>query len=152
MLLSPHFSLEELTFSQAAVRLGIDNTPDAEEIANLRHLCDELLEPARLVLGVPLHVDSGYRSIKVNAQVGGDSASAHMYGRAADIIPINMSISEAFDRLRKDITLPYDKIIFECKAWIHIAIPPLGLRARRIAETATGHPGAWKYQLVGVTE
>lgn len=145
--LSEHFTLAELTFSQRAARSGIDNTPDTEHIANLRHLCEDLLEPARAVLGVPLHIDSGYRSLLVNTAVGGDVASAHMDGRAADCIPIGMDLQQAFDLLRRS-ALPYDRIIFECRAWIHIGMAHLGQQPRRIAETATGRPGVWQYQLV----
>jgi hypothetical protein len=150
MQLSPHFSLQEMTFSQIALRLGMDNTPEPENVANMRLLCADLLEPARLVLGVPLHVDSGFRRPKVNAAVGGDPASAHMLGLAADCIPIGMPLQVAFDKLRRDSTLPYDRVIFECQAWIHLARAPNGAIPRRIAETATGRPGAWHYQLVGV--
>jgi hypothetical protein len=148
--LSPHFSLEELVFSQVALRQGLDNTPDPEQVANLRRLCLELLEPARLILGVPLHIDSGYRSPKVNAAVGGDPASRHMNGEAADCLPIGMPLQEAFDRLRLS-NLPYQRIIFECRAWIHLGQAHADATPLRMAETATGHPGAWQYQRVGET-
>src|SRR5207245_2687878 len=90
--LSEHFSLEELTFSQIAARTGVNNDPSANPIimANLTRLCETLLEPARLILGVPLHIDSGYRSRFVNDQVGGATNSAHIDGRAADLIPIGL--------------------------------------------------------------
>src|SRR6266581_1329607 len=109
MNLSEHFSLDELTFSQIALRHGIDNTPDDAEIANLIELCTTLLEPCRGILGAPLYIDSGFRFAP----------------------------------------LPYDQIIFECAAWIHIAIAPAGQKPRREALTATGRPGAWVYQLIG---
>lgn len=145
--LSPHFSLQELSFSQKALRLGIDNTPNNEQVTNLARLCAMLLEPARAILGIPLHVDSGFRSPAVNADVGGDLHSAHMDGRAADVIPIGMPILQAFDLLHRNNSLPYDRMIFECQAWIHLAIAPLDAEPRRIAELASGHPGAWTYTL-----
>lgn len=152
--LSQHFSLEELTFSQAALRLGIDNTPPAAAIENLTHLCISLLEPARTILGagigglVPLHVDSGFRCPELNARIGGATASAHMFGRAADTIPLGISLQLAFDTLRHNADLPYDQIIYECQAWIHLAIAPDGAEPRRQALTATGSPGNWRYTLV----
>lgn len=145
--LSEHFTLEELTFSQSALRLGIDNTPPLAAMQELPRLCSMLLEPARLILGVPLHVDSGYRSPELNARIGGASASAHMDGRAADIIPIGMPLQDAFDKLRSD-ALPLDQIILECAAWIHLAIAPDGTEPRRQALTASGSPGNWRYSLV----
>lgn len=145
--LSEHFTLEELTFSQSALRLGIDNTPPAVALEELQKLCSVLLEPARLILGVPLHVDSGYRCPELNSRIGGASASAHMDGRAADIIPIGMPLQQAFDTLHAS-DLPLDQIIIECGAWLHMAIAPDGVEPRRMAMTASGHPGAWSYQLV----
>ena len=38
MRLTPHFTLEELTFSETATRLGIDNTPSIEVKQNLEKL------------------------------------------------------------------------------------------------------------------
>jgi len=145
MQLSQHFSLEELTFSQVAARTGIDNTPSDEVVANLTRLCNLLLEPARAMLEVPVHVDSGYRSTVVNAAVGGARDSAHMSGRAADTVFLGIPLEEAFDKLRAS-DLPFDQIIFECRAWIHLAIAPEGVQPRREALTATGHAGAWHYQ------
>jgi hypothetical protein len=150
--LSEHFTLEELTFSQEAARLGIDNTPPPEAEVCLTRLCVSLLEPARIILAthygrdVPLHVDSGFRAPVLNKRIGGATNSAHMFGRAADLVPIGVDIVGAFDVLRA-ADLPYDQIIFECKAWIHIAIPDSEAEARRQALTATGYPGAWTYRL-----
>ena len=44
--LTPNFSLAELTASQTAVRLGLDNTPGPEALANLRRTA-ALLEDIR---------------------------------------------------------------------------------------------------------
>jgi hypothetical protein len=143
---SPNFTLQELTFSQEALRKGIDNTPPPSVLEYLGHLCNELLEPARALLGVPLHVDSGYRCSEVNIMVGGAALSAHQFGRAADVIPIGMELQEAFDRLRAS-ALAFDQIIFECRAWLHLAIAPTGAFPRRQALLAAGTPGRWTYQL-----
>jgi hypothetical protein len=95
---------------------------------------------------VPLHIDSGYRCLALNSDVGGDPHSAHMEGRAADVIPIGMPLRQAFDALRSN-GLPFDRIIIECNAWLHLAIPADGAEPRRIAETAAGTPGHWTYAL-----
>ena len=50
MNLSPHFTLEELTHSEAAARNGWDNTPKQEEIANLQRLA-YLLEKVKEAVG-----------------------------------------------------------------------------------------------------
>lgn len=148
MNLTPHFSLDELIFSEVALRHGMDNTPSAGQVASLTRLCAELLEPVRLILGVPMHINSGFRSIEVNGAVGGTHTSAHMSGEAADFVPIGLDLRTTFDMLRARSELPYDQIIIECAAWIHIAIAPEGLAPRRQALMATGHAGAWAYQLM----
>lgn len=140
-----HFTIAELTFSQVASRRGLPNAPNEAQTANLMRLRDTLLEPARALLGVPLHIDSGYRGPLVNAAVGGAPDSAHLDGRAADTLPIGLPLQQAFDVLRHS-DLPYDQIIFECDAWIHLAIARLGVSPRRQALLASGHPGAWRYE------
>lgn len=148
MNLTPHFSLDELTFSEVALRHGIINAPSDVQITNLRRLCQDLLEPVRDLLKVPLHINSGFRSIELNSAVGGTHASAHMSGEAADFVPMGLDLRTAFDMLRARSELPYDQIIIECGAWIHLAIAPAGLLPRRQMLAATGHAGAWKYQLL----
>ncbi len=147
MNLSPHFTLEELSFSEIALRKGLVNTPEASHVANLTDLCQTLLEPIRLILGVPLHVNSAYRSPAVNTAIGGAISSAHLDGRAADIVPIGLALPEAFTAIRI-ARLPLDQVILECNAWIHVSIAPRGRDPRHQALTATGHPGAWHYQPV----
>jgi len=86
MMLSEHFSLEELTASEVAARAGIDNTPSPEAMGNLLRLA-EGLELVRAALGNnPIHVTSGYRSPRLNQMVGGAKNSMHMQGLAADIL------------------------------------------------------------------
>lgn len=149
MNLSPHFTLEELVFSEVALRKGLDNVPPITEATNLARLCHTLLEPARDLLGSPLRIHSGYRSPAVNSAVGGAQNSAHMEGRAADLVPIDLPLLNAFHALRTS-PLPFDQIIQECgpTGWIHIAIAIAGTIPRREALTATGHPGAWRYERV----
>ena len=146
MQLSEHFTLEGLSFSETALRRGFDNTPNAGETHYLQRLCDEILEPVWAQYG-SLHVNSGFRSLVVNQVVGGATNSAHLDGRAADVVPQHLSLQEAFDAIRGS-ALPFDQIIFECNAWIHLAIARDGVEPRRQALRATGGPGAWHYILV----
>lgn len=142
--LSVHFSLDELTRSQTASRLGINNQPTPEVVAMLRRLAITLLEPIRDLLGAPLHVDSGYRSPALNGAVGGAASSAHLDGRAADLVPIGVGLVAAFDFIRRS-SLPFDQVILECGAWIHVAVARPGDAPRRQALEASGRPGHWIY-------
>lgn len=147
MQISSHFSLDELTHSDVAARKGLDNAPNAGEISNLVRLAEHLLEPIRDLLNVPLRVNSGFRSPIVNSLVGGATGSAHMDGRACDFVPVGMDLSQAFDAIRRS-NLPYDQLILECNAWIHVAVARVGADPRRQALLATGTPGRWSYQRV----
>lgn len=85
ILLSPHFELREFVVSQTARDHGLDNTPPAEAVENLRALCVHTLEPLREALGLPIVITSGYRSKAVNDLITHHSStSQHMKGQAAD--------------------------------------------------------------------
>ncbi len=83
--MTEHFRLSEFTRSATAQARGIDNTPMAEQIDNLRNLCEQVLEPLRAFAGCPIVINSGYRCPALNAAVGGVPGSQHQSGQAADI-------------------------------------------------------------------
>ena len=129
--LTPHFTLEELTYSSTGARLGLDNTPSDEVKARLVDLCVELLEPIRHGLGDrPIHSDSGYRSQAVNAAVGGVPTSAHCEGRADDLVVPGIPLLVVYEEVAK-MDLPFDQLILEYGVWVHAAIPRPGDRPRR---------------------
>lgn len=144
MNLSEHLTLAEMTRSQTASRKGIDNTPSEADIANMTRLAEIAYEPACVLLGEDIPVSSGYRSVALNTAVGGAKHSAHTDGRAVDLQPKNVSLGVAFDTLRQS-NIPFDQLIIECNAWIHMAIAREGETPRRECLVASGHPGAWKY-------
>ena len=57
----------------------------AEVEGNLMALVENVLEPAREKLGMPIIVNSGYRCVRYNRDVGGVANSQHLRGEAADI-------------------------------------------------------------------
>ena len=66
-----YFTINELTASATAKRLGIPNIPSWREAENLRLLVDNVLDPLREAWGAPVIVTSGYRSKLLNEMVGG---------------------------------------------------------------------------------
>jgi zinc D-Ala-D-Ala carboxypeptidase len=54
MKLSNNFTLEELTKSQEAIRLGIPNEPNQDHIFNLQLLCQYILQPVRDNFNLPM--------------------------------------------------------------------------------------------------
>jgi hypothetical protein len=142
--LSPHFALAELTHSDTALRLGIANRPNDEELLNLSTLATTVLEPARAACRVPLIVNDGFRCDVVNRAVGGVADSAHRTGCAADVRPAGLSLQEGFDRIRADDSIPFDQIILE-SGCIHLACAENGKEPRRQALIRHGEKGDWTY-------
>ncbi len=82
MRLSKNFTLEEMV---ATSHRKLQDTPTLEVVQNLQKLCVLVLQPLRDTLGAPVYINSGYRSERLNARVGGVPNSRHLQGRAADI-------------------------------------------------------------------
>ena len=122
--LSEHFSLEELTFSETASRLGIDNTPTQDLIDHAKLYLIPGLERVRTLLNLPVKINSGYRSISLNENVPGSSnTSQHTRFEAADITCPQFGSPMQIAKLlieNKDIIL-FDQIILEYNSWCHIS-------------------------------
>jgi hypothetical protein len=135
-MLSAHFSLEELCASQFAKQHKLDNTPGAEETANLTELAG-VLERVRQIVGGPIIINSGYRSPKVNVGVKGSPNSVHMLGLAADITCEKFKPKELAQLLQpKLILLGVDQLILE-PTWVHIGLPREGQACRYSTLTKT---------------
>ena len=124
VMLSPHFTLQEFTYSETASRMGLDNTPTLEAYINLQRLADTM-ERVRSICGDnAVTITSGYRAPEVNTACGGSSNSAHMYGLAADfIIP---GFGDPYD-VCKAIEiylepLAVDQLIWEYGDWVHLGL------------------------------
>jgi len=124
MLLSENFSLDELTKSQEAIRLGIENEPNDEQVGNLILLCKNILQPVRNHFKKVVSVSSGYRSVALCEAIGSSAKSQHTKGQAADF--------EIFAVANKDVSdfivqnLDYDQCILEFwnenepnSGWVH---------------------------------
>ena len=130
--LSPHFTVGEFFRSGTAIRLGIDNNPDAhpgegistaEVLENLRALCTEVLEPLRKRVGRVI-VTSGYRCQELNKAVGGVWNSQHLKGEAADIfVPDTataMRYGHILERHSAVQQLLLEPMGIQQKRWIHV--------------------------------
>ena len=132
MNLSEHFTLQELTHSDVAVRYDWENNPDANEINNLTRLAG-LLEQVRALLDKPIMINSGFRCKKVNDAVGSKDSSQHRIGCAADIRIPNMTPDQVVKAIMAS-DIQYDQIIREFDRWTHISVPnTAGDTARRQA-------------------
>ena len=138
IILSEHFNLTEFTTSLVASTRRIDNTPPLSAVSNLQQLCLHVLEPLRAHLGHAVHINSGYRSPKLNAAVGGVKTSDHTRGCAADIFVPDAKTGREWFAWMMD-NLPFDQLIWETApagkaCWIHV-----GYRAGRNRQQVIGH-------------
>jgi hypothetical protein len=144
MNLSTHFTLAEFTCSQTAERMGRVIEPTEEDIRNLTRLCVEVLEPLRADLGLPIKITSGLRPAWLNQAIGGSTNSAHMDGRAADIVVSGMSPLNVCRRVT-GLGLPIDQCIHEFGSWCHVGIAAEGAKRRNQLLTARVASGKTVY-------
>ena len=119
MQLTEHFSLEELTHTD---HREFDNTPNDQELANLRRLAEFLEEVKDLLDGKPIMINSAFRCKQVNDAVGSKDSSQHRVGCAADIRVPGMTPDEVVKAVINS-SLPFDQVIREFDRWTHISIP-----------------------------
>ena len=127
MQLSEHLTLAEVTKSQTATRLGIDNDPDAHQLAALKAVAENIFEPLRNHFGVPIGISSGLRSKALNKAIGGSTRSQHCHGQALDIdadIYGGINNRNIFRFIQNN--LDFDQLIWEFgsddnPAWVHVS-------------------------------
>jgi zinc D-Ala-D-Ala carboxypeptidase len=124
ILLAPHFTLYEMTRSGTAIENDIPNRPSKVTVKALEALCQHILEPLRKQFG-PIVVSSGYRCEQLNLLVGGQPASQHCRGEAADIVVNSAARGRAmFNYIRQN--LDFDQLIWEPigakePRWLHVS-------------------------------
>ena len=119
MNLSEHFTLQEFTASDTAARMGFDNTPSAAQIAKLTYLASRL-EEVRALVG-PLHVNSGYRCLKLNRAIGSKDTSQHLKCEAADLTSLHGNNAYHLCDAVAGSGIGFDQLIFEFGSWMHIS-------------------------------
>ena len=119
--LSPHFTLSEMTYSETALRRGIDNTPPPEIVTNLTRLC-ERLEEVRAMLGHPMIISSGYRCLELNRAIGSSDTSAHVQGLACDFTCPQFGDPKAVCNAIIEHGIKFDQVIWEYASWTHFGL------------------------------
>ena len=130
---SPHFSLDELTFSETATRKGIDNTPSDDVLDNLYITAMEMENVRELLGNNPILISSGYRCLALNELLGSKPTSAHIRGLAIDFTCPKFGDPDDIVDAIFGSDIQYDQIILEFDKWVHIAFPTDGESARKKA-------------------
>lgn len=118
-----NFTIKELVHSDNAIKAGIANTPNIEQVDNLLNLIFYCLQPIRDKLKKPMIITSGFRNSQVNFLAGGKSNSQHLDGKACDFVVKGMPPKQIIDFIVKS-GIEYDQLIQEKKGkaeWVHIS-------------------------------
>ena len=125
-MISKHISYREGTLSTTAIRLGIDNTPNDEQLNNMELISEKIFEPLRQWVGGPIKINSFFRCPDLNKAIGGSSKSQHCHGQAMDIDDNygHATNAEMYHWVKDN--LDFDQMIWEFgdddnPAWVHIS-------------------------------
>ena len=135
MKLSKNFSLKELTRSQTAIRKGIDNNPNTEQLVNLTVLVQMILQPCRDKFGT-VTINSGLRVLDLNRAIGSGDRSSHIKGEAADFECYSASNVLLAGWIKNN--LDFDQLILEYPGpdprdgWVHCSYKKDGSNRKQI--------------------
>ena len=151
MKLSNNFSLKELTASQTAARLGLNNNPSEDHMNNLKALCENVLQKVRDHYGKVVTVSSGYRSPELCLKIGSSVNSQHAKGEAADFEIFGVSNAELCKWIANN--LEFDQLILEFhnldepnSGWIHCSYKADGDNRKQILRAFRDDSGKTKYE------
>jgi len=125
-MISKHISLKEGVFSQTATRRDLDNTPNEEQLENMKLIGEKVFEPLREWVKGPIKINSFFRGLPLNTAIGGAKSSQHMKGQAMDIDDTfgYATNAEMYNWVKDN--LDFDQMIWEFgddknPNWVHIS-------------------------------
>ena len=125
-MISKHISYKEGVYSNTAIRVGINNDPNDEQLENMELIANEIFEPLRVWIGGPIKINSFFRSPELNTAIGGSSKSQHCKGQAIDIDDTfgKATNAEMYYWIKEN--LDFDQMIWEFgddenPNWVHIS-------------------------------
>ena len=125
-MISKHISYKEGIHSITAIRKGIDNEPNEEQLANMKLVAEKVFEPLRIFINGPIKVNSFFRSPDLNKAIGGSTKSQHCKGQAIDIDDTYGKATNAEMYWWIKENLDFDQMIWEFgnndnPDWVHIS-------------------------------
>ena len=151
-MISKHISYKEGVYSNTAIRRGIDNVPNEEQLSNMKLLAEKVFQPLREWVGKPIKINSFFRSPELNTAIGGSTKSQHCHGQAIDIDDTygHLTNAEMYRFIKKH--LDFDQMIWEFgdddnPDWVHVSyVSPQENRNRCLK--AYKHQGKTKYMVI----
>ena len=152
MSISKHISYKEGVYSRTALRRGIKNNPNAEQMENMVAIAEEVFEPLRMWVGGPIKINSFFRSPELNKAIGGSGKSQHCHGQAIDLDDTfgRATNAEMFEFIKQN--LDFDQMIWEFgddknPNWVHVSyVSPQENRNRCLK--AYKEKGKTKYMVI----
>ena len=125
-MISKHISYKEGVYSNTAIRRGINNDPNDEQLANMELVAEEVFEPLRVYVDGPIKINSFFRSPDLNTAIGGSKTSQHCKGLAMDIDDTfgKATNAEMYHFIKEKLN--FDQLIWEFgdddnPDWIHVS-------------------------------
>ena len=125
-MISKHISYKEGVYSITAIRKGIDNEPNEEQLSNMKLVAEKIFEPVRIHFNTPIKVNSFFRSPDLNKAIGGSTKSQHCKGQAIDIDDTYGKVknSDIYWWIKEN--LDFDQMIWEFgnndnPNWVHVS-------------------------------
>jgi len=151
-MISKHVSYKEGVYSNTAIRRGIDNTPNDEQLNNMELVANEVFEPLRAWVDGPIKINSFFRSPDLNTAIGGSHKSQHCKGQAMDIDDVfnKATNAEMYHFIKEN--LDFDQIIWEFgnddnPDWVHVSYVSEEKNRRRCLK-AYREEGKTKYKVI----
>ena len=125
-MISKHISDKEAVYSTTALRRGIDNKPNEEQLGNMKLIAEKIFEPLRSFVGGPIKINSFFRSPELNTAIGGSKTSQHCKGQAIDIDDTfgYKTNAEMYNFIKEHLN--FDQMIWEFgddnnPNWVHVS-------------------------------
>tara|TARA_R110001592_G_scaffold151544_1_gene378106 strand:- start:649 stop:1104 length:456 start_codon:yes stop_codon:yes gene_type:complete len=125
-MISKHISDKESVYSRTALRLGIKNKPNKQQLNNMVELAENIFEPLRTYANGPIKINSFFRSPELNKAIGGSGKSQHCNGQAIDLDDTfkHLTNAEMYRFIKEN--LDFDQIIWEFGTdknpdWVHVS-------------------------------
>ena len=125
-MISKHISYNEAIRSNTALRRGIENIPNDDQLHFMEIIAEKIFEPLRVYVGGPIKITSFFRCPELNTAIGGSKTSQHCKGQAMDIDDTfgYKTNAEMYYFIKEHLN--FDQMIWEFgddenPAWVHVS-------------------------------
>lgn len=123
--ISKYISWDEAVKSKTAEKHEIENSPNENQIQEMKKLAKNIFDPLRVWAGHPIRVNSFFRSPELCLKLKSKATSQHTKGQAIDIDSLGSKTnSDLFYYIKENLN--FDQLIWEFgddenPDWIHVS-------------------------------